>query len=111
MDRRGVLLFYRGDNLCIPPPGMEHSKRSQDGFVDYYFHTEEFLTADNRQVPCGPPLFCCRMTAKRALRGWCGSFKSALPEKAGRAPCGPLPIPGGDAALAAWMAGGSAVPW
>ena len=64
--------FTEGTILCIPP-GMEHSKRSQEGFVDYYFHTEEFLTADNRQVPADR-LFCCRMTAKRASRGWCGSF-------------------------------------
>lgn len=64
--------FTEGTILCIPP-GMEHSKRSQEGFVDYYFHTEEFLTADNRRSP-RTALFCCRMTAKRALRGWCGSF-------------------------------------
>ncbi len=101
--------FTEGTILCIPP-GMEHSKRSQEGFVDYYFHTEEFLTADNRQVPADRPVLLqddSEKSFERLVRLFLNlHYQKKLEER-------PVVLSLFRAAmqlLAAWMAGGSAVP-
>ena len=101
--------FSEGTILCIPP-GMEHSKRSQQGFIDYYFHTEEVLTADNRRVSTEHPIVLqddSEKSFERLVQLFLNlHYQKKLEER-------PVVFSLFRAAmqlLAAWMAGQSAVP-
>ena len=47
--------FTEETMVCIPP-GMPHSKWGPHGFVDYYFHTDAFLSVDKTPFPEDKPI-------------------------------------------------------